>query len=77
MSQSLCIPSKDPVDSDDWEPDEEAFTGHGMMVNCGPFDNLESKAAQLKMGEFAKEKGFGEPAVTFRLKDWGIRYGVE
>jgi len=31
------------------------------------------------MAAFAVEKGFGQPAITFRIKDWGIsrqRYWV-
>ena len=44
----------------------------GTLVNSGPFTGLDSILAQQKIIEFAEEKGFGKPYVTYRLRDWGI-----
>jgi leucyl-tRNA synthetase len=44
----------------------------GVLINSGEFSGLSCKEAQARMAAFAKEHGFGEPTVTFRLKDWGV-----
>jgi len=49
------------------------FTTHdGVLINSGPFNGLICDEAIRKMAEYAAEKGFGKPTVTYRLKDWGI-----
>ncbi|MGP8244143.1 MAG: leucine--tRNA ligase [Bryobacteraceae bacterium] len=50
----------------------EAFLDYGVVENSGPWSGLASEEARTKMAALAREKGFGQPAVTFRLKDWGI-----
>ncbi|MGA1995051.1 MAG: leucine--tRNA ligase [Bryobacteraceae bacterium] len=50
----------------------EAFLDYGVVENSGPWSGLASQEARRKMAAFALGKGFGQPAVTFRLKDWGI-----
>ena len=50
----------------------ESYDGPGQTVNSGPFDGLDSGEAIRRMAEHAKEKGFGQPTVTYRLKDWLI-----
>jgi leucyl-tRNA synthetase len=50
----------------------EAFTGYGIVENSGDWSGLPSAEAQIKMTEFASQKGFGTRATTYRLKDWGI-----
>jgi leucyl-tRNA synthetase len=44
----------------------------GVLVNSGEFDGLSCTQAQAKMQELAVAQRFGEPKVTFRLKDWGV-----
>ncbi len=51
---------------------EQAFTDYGYSVNSGEWSGKSSGDAKKEMAEFAKEKGFGESAVTYRLRDWGI-----
>jgi leucyl-tRNA synthetase len=49
------------------------FTTHdGKLINSGSFNGLGCDDAIRKMAEFAEQKGFGKPTVTYRLKDWGI-----
>ena len=50
----------------------EAYDGPGRTVNSGGFNGLDSDEAIRRMGEHAREKGFGKPTVTYRLKDWLI-----
>jgi leucyl-tRNA synthetase len=45
----------------------------GVLMNSGAeFDGLSCMDAQKKMQERAKKERFGEPKVTYRLKDWGV-----
>ncbi|MEP6703540.1 MAG: leucine--tRNA ligase [Acidobacteriota bacterium] len=64
--------STDSTDSTDSQDSTECTTGDGVMINSGEWDGTATDEAKVRMAEFAKEKGFGEPAVTFRLRDWGI-----
>jgi leucyl-tRNA synthetase len=50
----------------------EAFTEYGVVENSGPWSGLPSAEARRKMAEYASERGFGQAAITFRIKDWGI-----
>jgi leucyl-tRNA synthetase len=49
-----------------------AFTEYGIVENSGPWSGLSSEEAQRRMAAHAAEKRFGQAAVTFRIKDWGI-----
>jgi leucyl-tRNA synthetase len=59
------------VDTDDlalpYLGEEEA-----VLVDSGEWTGEACLEAQQKMAAFAKEKGFGSPTVTYRLKDWGV-----
>jgi leucyl-tRNA synthetase len=61
-----------PADGDGGGLEDGAFTEYGVLVNSGPFSSLPSEDAMIRMAEFAKEKGFGERTISYRLKDWGI-----
>lgn len=49
-----------------------AFTDYGILVNSGDWSGRLSEVAVREMADYAKEHGFGEEAVTYRLRDWGI-----
>ena len=51
---------------------EEAFTDYGFLVNSGAWNGKSTEEAKREMSKYAEEKGFGESAVTYRLRDWGI-----
>ncbi len=51
---------------------EHAVADYGVLVNSGEFTGLSSEQAQRVMGEAAREQGFGEATITYRLRDWGI-----
>ncbi|MGI8771985.1 MAG: leucine--tRNA ligase [Acidobacteriaceae bacterium] len=44
----------------------------GVLIASGEFSGLSCREAQTRMAEFAQQHAFGEPTVTFRLKDWGV-----
>jgi leucyl-tRNA synthetase len=50
----------------------EAFSDYGVLINSGDWNGKTSEDAKREMAQFAQERGFGEPAITFRLRDWGI-----
>ncbi len=63
-----------PVDGElaDGETMAEAYSDYGIVENSGEFSGLPSNEAQEKMNARAIAEGFGQAAVTYRLKDWGI-----
>jgi leucyl-tRNA synthetase len=60
-----------PVDPS--APQELPFCSEdGVLMNSGEYDGLSCEEAQKKLQEIAVAGAFGEPKVTFRLKDWGV-----
>jgi leucyl-tRNA synthetase len=51
---------------------KNAFIEYGVLVNSGEWSGVLSQDATRQMADFAATKGFGGPAVTYRLRDWGI-----
>ena len=48
------------------------LTDDGVLIDSAEWSGLGCVEAQKAMAAFAKEHDFGEPTVTFRLKDWGV-----
>jgi leucyl-tRNA synthetase len=44
----------------------------GVLMNSGEYDGLSCTQTQNRLQEVAVRGAFGEPKVTFRLKDWGV-----
>ncbi len=44
----------------------------GVLVNSGEFNGLTCAEAETRLQQIAAAKEFGEAAVTYRLKDWGV-----
>jgi leucyl-tRNA synthetase len=61
-----------PADAGSEEPELPYLSEDGVLVNSGEFNGMNCAAAQKKLQEVAKSKGFGEATITFRLKDWGV-----
>ncbi len=51
---------------------QHAFTDYGILVNSGEWSGKLSEVAMQEMATQAKAKGFGEAAVTYRIRDWGV-----
>src|SRR5215207_494850 len=63
---------RDPEVEDQSVAMKEAFTEYGILVSSGDWSGKLSEDAVREMAEFAEQNGFGERAVTYRLRDWGI-----
>jgi leucyl-tRNA synthetase len=50
----------------------EASDVPGILTASGQFTGLDSTNAQQAIIESAQKSGFGQPYVTYRLRDWGI-----
>ena len=61
-----------PVDGVLPETVTESFGDYGVVENSGQWSGLASGDARKQMAAFAQANGFGEAAITFRIKDWGI-----
>jgi len=62
----------DPTHEDQSTAMPHAFTDYGIMVNSGNWSGKLSTEAIKVMAEHAKERGFGEATVTYRIRDWGV-----
>ena len=49
-----------------------AFPDDGVVEQSGEFSGLRSDEARRRMSEKAEREGFGQAAVTYRIKDWGV-----
>ncbi|MEW5807776.1 MAG: leucine--tRNA ligase [Acidobacteriota bacterium] len=68
IRQVIRPESEDQIDI----PMKRAFIEDGILINSGSFSGLRSDEARGKMTRYAKENGFGNFEVSYRLKDWGI-----
>ncbi|MBS3909814.1 MAG: leucine--tRNA ligase [Actinobacteria bacterium] len=50
----------------------QAYEGEGVMVNSGPFDGMPQAQGVTGVTGYLKERGLGEAAVNYRLRDWLI-----
>ena len=68
----LRISIQNPEKSLQLEKMTAAYTEDGIVVDSGPFTGTPNREAIAKMTAYATEKGFGEAAVHYRLRDWLI-----
>ncbi len=61
-----------PASGDPDEPVLPYEEEDSLLINSGDYNSLGCQEARNKMEAFAAEHGFGEPTVTYRLKDWGV-----
>jgi leucyl-tRNA synthetase len=47
-----------------------ATAGDGVLVNSGPLDGLSKAPAITRIVEILAERGLGEAAISYRLRDW-------
>jgi leucyl-tRNA synthetase len=62
----------DPAPGSGEDPALPFLSENGVLVNSGEWNGLSCEQAQHAMAAHAAQQGFGEPTVTFRLKDWGV-----
>ena len=51
---------------------ELPFLGEGVMIDSSPFNGMPTADGRVKVAAMAKAKGWGDAAITYRLRDWLI-----
>ena len=64
--------SKNAAYADTTWPWQASYAEHGLSMNSGTFDGLESEQAVNAIATSLESKGLGMKRVQFRLRDWGI-----
>src|SRR5260370_23989147 len=72
FARTFGLPVRVVLDTGEPDPAQTgvATAGDGMMVNSGPLDGLPKAAAIRRITEILAERGQGEAAVSYRLRDW-------
>jgi len=52
--------------------EQAAFTGHGVLINSGPFDGLDFRGAFDAIATHLEGMAAGRRRTNWRLRDWGI-----
>jgi len=50
--------------------DGDAYLGDGPAINSGFLDGLDVAATKAKIVEWLEDEGYGEGAVSYKLRDW-------
>lgn len=50
----------------------EAWTGKGLLVNSGEFDNMDFETAKAAMDAWLARQGWGGHSVQYKLRDWNM-----
>lgn len=53
-------------------PENEAYTGKGVLINSAEFDGLDTETAKKTIIQWFEDRQKGERTVNYRLRDWGI-----
>ena len=66
------IPIVQVIQPTDGSRVELPYLEYGVLVNSGEYSGMPSEEARRVMAARAEREGFGKPAITYRIKDWGI-----
>jgi len=72
FARAFGLPVRIVVDTGETDPNETgiATSGDGVLVNSGAYDGMAKDVAIAAIAEDLRRDGHGEPAVTYRLRDW-------
>jgi leucyl-tRNA synthetase len=72
FARKFGLPVRVVVATDQPDPVQTgvATAGDGVLVNSGPLDGLSKAEAISRIIEILADKGLGEAAVNYRLRDW-------
>jgi leucyl-tRNA synthetase len=72
FARTFGLPVRVVVDTGEEDPAETgvATSGDGVLVNSGPLDGLRKEEAIDRIVEVLRERGTGDAAVNYRLRDW-------
>ena len=62
----------DPSHEDQSTAMPHAFMDYGILVNSGDWSGRLSADAIVEMARYAEAHGFGQAAITYRIRDWGV-----
>jgi leucyl-tRNA synthetase len=72
----MAVPAHDERDREFAErfelPIVEVIDENGTLVNSAQFDGRPAEEAKRAIVDWLGERGGGEPAINFRLRDWGF-----
>lgn len=51
---------------------DTAYTDPGVLVNSGEFNGIPNEDAKEKIVDSLQQRGMGEKAINYRLRDWNI-----
>lgn len=71
FAKKYDIPVRQVIEGDDM-PEDNAYTGTGVMMNSGEFDGLTNDAAKKAVMAKIEALGKGQKTENYRLRDWGI-----
>ncbi|MDD4871682.1 MAG: leucine--tRNA ligase [Kiritimatiellae bacterium] len=69
---SIKVVIQNPAKPLDATTMQMAFIEDGIMVNSGPFNGRQNRDAMHDVIQYAKDHGFGDFTITFRIRDWLI-----
>jgi len=74
FAKKYNLPIRVVVAPPDWDGQdlEEAYIEAGTMVNSGKFNGQPSEKGVNAITDFMEERGWGQRAVSYRLRDWLI-----
>ncbi|HDQ71400.1 MAG TPA: leucine--tRNA ligase [Chloroflexi bacterium] len=75
FAQKFGLPIPVVISPPDWDGEDldEAYDGDGVMINSGPFDGTPAPhPAKEQVIAWLEDKGVGEGAVNYRIRDWLI-----
>jgi leucyl-tRNA synthetase len=72
ISHSQESITHDPSHEDQSMAMPHAFLDYGILVNSGDWSGKLSEIAIEEMAQYAEQHGFGEAAITYRIRDWGV-----
>ena len=72
FARAFDLPVRVVLDTGEDDPAAtgKAAEGNGVLINSGPYDGLDKKAAISRMTSDLAERGGGEAATMYRLRDW-------
>ncbi|NMP21216.1 leucine--tRNA ligase [Sulfobacillus sp. DSM 109850] len=66
------LPIRRVVQPASHEEPELPYVAPGVLVDSGRFSGMDSEAAKSAIADHLKSMGFGEPRVSYRMRDWLI-----
>ena len=72
FAKKFNLPIKEVVSPDGKEINnqDEVYAGHGIVLNSGEYDGMDSREFTKTIIERIEKEGFGQGATNYKLRDW-------